>query len=191
MQAPLPDWDRDPGILTKRDRQYLRGETEPDTKQARYQRKKGIRKRISNAILDFQDIWNLEEEERRKITKELYTEAELHKSLVCMMAFLGYCSKDADHDLTRIIKGGIITSMRHEGSDTIEENGRAGTIDVLDDVTVEISPEYKRIPTPESLLEKYREGDVLSADQLAQLIGSGKMTEEDWDRLREMYGPNQ
>ena len=190
MQAPLPAWDRDPGILTKQDRQYLRGEDEPSTKQARYQRKKGIRKRISNAILDFRDIWDLDEEERRKITGDLYSEAELHKSLVAMMAFLGYCAKDADHDLEWIIRGGIIMAMRHEGSDTIEENGRADTIDVLDDVTVEISPEYKQIPTSESLLERYREGKTLSGEQLGQLIGSGLMTKEDWNQLSKMYGPD-
>ena len=191
MQAPLPNWDRDPGILTKQDRQYLRSEDEPDSKQARYQRNKGIRKRISNAILDFRDVWDLDEEERRKITGDLYSEAELHKSLVSMMAFLGYCAKDADHDLEWIIRGGVIMSMRHEGSDTIEENGRAGTIDVLDDVTVEISPEYKQIPTSESLLERYRDGEALSGDQLGQLIASGLMTQEDLDRVPEMYGPDE
>lgn len=191
MQAPLPDWDRAPGILTKQDRQYLRGEDEPDSKQARYQRKKGIRKRVSNGVLDFQDIWSMDEEERRKITDELYEKGELHKSLVSMMAFLRYCARDADHDLEWIVRGGVITSMRNDGSAVIEENGRTGTQDVLDDVTVDISIEYERTRTSESLLEMYREGDVLNGDQLGQLIGSGLMTETDWEHLPEMYGPDQ
>lgn len=199
-----------------RDRWYLRGDARPtergsisspgtrlrclgslsvarrrreSSKQARSQRKKGIRKRISNAILDFQDLWNLNEEERRKITDELYAEGELFKSLVYMIAFLRYCSKDVDHDLEWIIRGSVITSMRHEGSTTIEENGREDTIDVLDDVVVEIAPGYKRVPTSDSLLEKYRSGEALNGEQLGQLIGSGLMTEEDWDRLQGMYGP--
>lgn len=191
MQSPLPDWDRDPGILTKRDRQYLRGEDVPESKQARYQRRKGIRKRTSNAVLDFRDLWDIDVEERRKITEELYEEGELHKSLVCMIAFIRYCSLDVDHSLERIIRGGVITSMRHEGSTTIEENGRTDTMDVLDDVSVEISTDYKRIPTSESLLERYREGKTLNGEQLGQLIGSGLMTQEDWDRLSEMYGPDE
>ena len=58
-------------------------------------------------------------------------------------------------------------------------------------VSVEISTDYKRIPTSESLLERYRDGKTLNGEQLGQLIGSGLMTEEDWEQLPEMYGPDQ
>jgi hypothetical protein len=188
MDPTKPDADRPPGILTKKDRLYLQGEDVPETKQARYERRKGIRKRIRNALLDFQELWDLEPNERRKITSDMPSNTSLYTCLVHMFAFLRYCALDEGYDLEEIVASGVQVSKYEEGSTVVESE--PGMVDVLEGVTVTIDPRYHRQPKTETILEQLREGSVLSHRELVALIGSGLLTSEDWDKLRKEYGPD-
>lgn len=56
------------GCLTKTDREYLRGEKEYDSKQARYSRRKSIRDGVRGALRDFRLLADeLDDEEREQI----------------------------------------------------------------------------------------------------------------------------
>ena len=187
MDATKPNPHRPPGVLTEKDRLYLQGEDVPESKQALYERRKGVRQRIKNGLLDFQEFWDLDAEERKKITSDLPPDTSLYTSLVHMFAFLRFCALDEGHDLEKIVASGVELSRREEGSTVVESE--PGMIDVLEGVTVTIAPRYHRQPNTETILEKFREGTVLSHREMVALIGSGLMTEADWDRLREEYGP--
>lgn len=63
--------DRPPGVLTKGDREYLLGEKSYKSKEAESNKKRAIRRRIQNGILDFGLIEkHLENSEREKIFKQ-------------------------------------------------------------------------------------------------------------------------
>lgn len=189
MDATKPDPDRPPGILTKTDRLYLQGEEVPESKQARYERRSGIRRRVKNALLDFQVLWNMDPEERRKVTSDIPPDTSLYSCLVHMFAFLRFCALDEGHDLSQIVGSGVEISMREDGTTVLEADSE--TEAVLEGVTVTIDPRYYKRPKTETILDRFREGKVIPQRQLTALIGSGLMTAEDWDQLREQYGPGE
>lgn len=63
--------ERDRGFLTKKDREYLLGETEYDDEQVERNRRSYIRNRIQNAIIDFSLLSALEDRDRNQIFKEI------------------------------------------------------------------------------------------------------------------------
>lgn len=187
--SPKPDWNRPPGILTKKDRQYLRGEEISENRQVRYERRKGIRNRVRNGLLDFQDIWEIDQDERRKIVDGFEPRADLYTSLVYLIAFADYCARDAGYDLEEIISGGIQYST-YEPDERQRDIGEydSGEIQVLEDVTVNIRRHFKSMPAPNQLYDQLMDGEHLSYRELSMLISSGVLDEEGWNQLQSHYG---
>lgn len=188
---PNLDEERPRGILTDKDRAYLLGEEIPDSKQARYQRREAIRERVANGILDFQFLWRMNPEERRESLSRIGQPGNLYTSLVNMTAFMRYCAMDGDFDLEEILSSGVQQSLYEDGSSVLDRGDDPDEIAVLESATVSIDLKYRQMPTEEALLERFRDGNILGPRELSSIIGSGMMTEEDWDRLREEYGPEE
>lgn len=90
--------------------------------------------------------------------------------------------------MEEIVASGVQVSKYEEGRTVVESE--PGMVDVLEGVTVTIDPRYHRQRKIETILEHFREGNVLSHRELVALIGSGLLTPEDWDRLQDEYGPD-
>lgn len=70
--------DRPRGILSPADREFLRGEKEKYSRQARYKRERDIRERLLNALLDLPVIFELlPSEERQKVYGNLPSDMPL------------------------------------------------------------------------------------------------------------------
>lgn len=188
--SPKPSVDRPPGILTKKDRQYLRGEEIPESKQARYERRKGIRQRIKNGLLDFQEIWEMDRGERRKVVENFDPQADLYTSLVYLIAFADFCAGDAGYEFEEIVSGGIQYST-YEPEERRKEVGEyeSGEVHVLEDVTVNIRRHFTRLPAPNRLKDQLMRGEHLTQKELSILISSEVLDEEGWKRLQDVYGP--
>lgn len=184
-----PDLNREPGILTEADRRYLNGE-EPKSKQARYSRRKGIRKRTKNGLLDFHDLRRMEREERRRIANELENENQLYSSLRHLIAFANFLCRDADMDFEEVVRSGVeLATYEPQIPTYTSDEELPDKINVLDDVTVHIKRHFSEIPRTEILREGLKQGYNLDHNELGFLLMSKSLDEEGWEALKEQYGP--
>lgn len=160
--------------LTTEDRRWLAGEKSYDgehAKQQRYQRRRDIRKRVYNTLLDFTLLFErLEADERRKLFggppdyDPIETDDRLRAGLRDALAFVLYNT-------------GIVAAM--ESGDRgatvladellVEAIDRAGSADgyLVEDVTLSIDAEHV---SQSSLLADLEAGRELSSDRLCRLI---------------------
>lgn len=186
---PKPNVDRPPGILTKKDRQYLRGEEVPKNKQTRYERRKGIRQRIKNGLLDFQEIWEMDREERRMVVDDFDPQADLYTSLVYLIAFADFCARDAGYEFEEIVSAGVQYST-YEPEERRKNIGEyeSGEIQVLENVTVNIRRHFTQMSAPDQLYDQLMDGEHLSHRELSMLISSDILDEKGWKQLQSLYG---
>lgn len=117
------------GVLTPTDREYLRGEKEYDNPETDAHRRRDIRDRVRDSILDFELLRSeLDEDERRKIFEGVTNaDAELEDAIMDMFAFvcLGVCEdviQEAEttewkekphlHDMDYLVEGGLRQAFR-------------------------------------------------------------------------------
>lgn len=81
------EMERPRGILNDADRQYLYGVKEYDTRQSEYERRKGIRERVSNGLLDIQILTLLDAEQQERVVQQV-GDGELRESFADFVAFL-------------------------------------------------------------------------------------------------------
>lgn len=72
--------DRDSGLLTKKDRAYLLGETEYEDDQQERNRRQYIRDRVRNGVMDFALLFRLERRDREQIFRSLNQTAAVNSS---------------------------------------------------------------------------------------------------------------
>ena len=96
------------GMLVAEDREYLRGEKEYNSRQGVHDRRKAIRARIVNTILDFELAdQNLSDEDRRKVRDEVMDELPEFSTfggprpasggVVSTLAFIANLHDDVEH----------------------------------------------------------------------------------------------
>jgi len=124
--------DRDRGVLTEADREYLRGEKEL-SEGSEFNTKRRIRRRVKNALLDFSILFDhLDQEERRKI----FTSAEEEREpfIEALSAFFAFVYRET-YPTTHIpsfkyfLKEGIRRAERDMAGTDLHE------VDVKFDVT--------------------------------------------------------
>lgn len=172
MEWSQQDYPR--GMLTQKDRDYLRDGELPDSRQARYERKKGTRKRIRATVLDFPFLWNMNQNERRKLFRETYetsrAKREFYDALQSMISFV-YWAVDNDPEI----------SKPFEVLETIYRHG----IEAAMDGNELIVPTIDRIPNPEAIYTRFQNGEDISEMEIAILARSGTLTEDDLDELED------
>lgn len=175
-------------MLTTEDRRWLTGsktyEGEHATQQ-RYQRRRDIRDRLYNSLLDFSIVFeHLEESEREKLFRDdeggVATDPELERGVRDGLAFLLYST-------------GITESMDHESDmetdaqrllrDAVREVGRTDDY-VVEEVSLDVQA---RPATRSQLLQKLVDGEELSMSELATLLDSESIdTDEIQAHMRAM-----
>ena len=130
----------------------------------------------------------MDADERRRVTDGLVEDEELYRCLGDMFAFIRYCCLDRDYDLEELLASGIRQCYQKEGGTPIHPEQGPRQIRMLKKVTVNINTEFTELDDPEALLERLRNGKQLDHRRLGRVIMSEDMTDEDWERVREMYG---
>jgi len=171
-------------MLTTEDRRWLTGEKDYEgehAKQQRYQRRRDIRERIYNSLLDFTILFeHLEADEREKLfgnpgsKQETITDArELENGIRDALAFILYNTgvtsmMDADDGGSDPIADWLLSEALH----------RAGQKDGILVESVELGIEAVELPQT-SLLEDLEAGNELSPRELRLLLESEHVDTQD------------
>lgn len=190
-----PKFNRDRGVLTEKDRRYLRNGELPESKQGRYDRKASARERIENSIIDFHDVRLMPKQERRKIFDDMEYDDQLYYGLIAMISFAIYGAKDAGiseetllEDAAKLATHGPRLPSGAEVSDEDMEKHEDTSGRLLDDVTVNIERHWVDVMYPHQILERLRDGDDLDAEEIGVLLLSGVVDETNsWKLLEERF----
>jgi hypothetical protein len=164
----------DRGIFTKGDRQYLLGEKEYSTDQAKRSKHQDLRTRIQNSILDFNLLRRISEQDRRLIFQN-FDRGMLLESVSLFISFV-YSGLDGDTDfIEAAVERGIFNAER-------------GVMDGYERETtgVEASIELKQEYDAKELYERYRggEGSELTVEEVGILVREGYLDSEDLEQLK-------
>lgn len=158
-EQEVPAWrrrDRKRGIITEDDRTFLAEGLQEDSsetpdKQTIRDKRYRIRERIKNALLDFNYLVNIREEDREKVFEYIVDEGGPTLGSIFELLYLGITDlgEDTEENLelegfVRALERAIIEAERRERN-------------YIANVSVNIDIERTR-PEPETLLEKMLEG---------------------------------
>lgn len=181
--------DRDPGILTYDDREYLLGQKDimGDTESQLRQR---MRDRIWNGLLDFELLfWYLDDQEIRTIFTDYPGDpnendrgTKTYDGVVHMLAFLYYSITECvQGDFERMLQDGIALGASSSQEATKDPHNRF--VDITLDLEVDWVVENIDI---EYAMEKFRSDEEIVSDrELGALVRRGDLNEDEWERIRE------
>ncbi|MFB6189866.1 MAG: hypothetical protein ABEI57_08275 [Halapricum sp.] len=163
--------DRSSGVLTPTDREFLQSEGDyyegKNARQSRYERRRGIRKRIVNSLLDFQDIaTHLDEEQRRKIFAQpeksgAESTTEFRGSIESLLGWIYLGCREEEIDFEHLLVHAVTRA---------EENYRrlhgGEIVDVEVDFDVEVTNRYSSV---EELGRALEAGERLLARSIYKL----------------------
>jgi hypothetical protein len=186
----VPDDDRSAGVLTPTDRKYIAGVYE-ESRQAEYSLRRKMCDRVENGLLDFQYLPGLPQEIRRELFDDMTanaTDDEIYHALINAIGFVRIACDDANIEFERAVEDGLYTVLRHpavlsEGPGDNDPNPSVGPI--LEEVTVDIEYEYAERLYPDRLLERWQEGEDLTATEMGALVTSDVFGPEEAAELKE------
>lgn len=190
--------DRPRGILSKADRQYLRGKKSYSSEQSERDARYRIRERIKNSILDFTLLINhLDDRDREQIFASskpdvLSEETELneqHLTNVVEGAMFLHGIEDAI-TFFYLGLGDIHQSFEPVLEKSVENAEKKKGMDV-EHVLVEIEIQ-ERNPDLTDLIERFESGEAVTEEELKQLIHSNEINLDPTtlDRIFEHIMPN-
>jgi hypothetical protein len=163
-------------MLTTEDRRWLTGEKAYEgehAKQQRYQRRRDIRERVYNTMLDFSILFtHLEERERAKLfgsdsaeRRERFADMNLEAGVRDGIAFLLYNAGITDGMGSERAADGLARRLLNEA---LSRAGRKEDV-LVESVSLDI--EATRI-SPGNLLDRLEAGEALSSAELGYLLES-------------------
>lgn len=160
--------DRDRGILTPADRNYLWEESDYEHIQSKYKAQERIQNRVWNAILDFVDLELKMNEENRSEVFERDDKKYLHNSIVMAFSFF-YRGLDCDSDTFESIVEQAVYEAETR-TDHQQEDEEIPTVDV----TIEI----ERSPDLGELKKELTKGEPLTDREIGALVRNDALSEE-------------
>lgn len=160
-------YDRPRGILTNDDRKLLRGKVEYKHKQQYSDRRRTIRQRIANGLIDFSTIRNLlQEKDRKRIFHDLANEADIEESLLIesirdMLYWTYFGFKEQNHDFE-----GVLTQAIEEAEKDFARNYFGESIDVA----VRFDVHLRRTFDIDELIDRIENGGPVQANRLYDLL---------------------
>lgn len=191
------DKDRQRGIVTRKDRKYLVDQVLEGSRQLKYQRKKDVRERIKNGILDFPFIRFLPPKERREIFAKMQPGDDLYFAFAAAISVAKYACDDADLPFDELLEEGIELGTFPARGDLTDPDesphfpgdkgrlGKTGRMKILRDVDVEITYKYSNSYFPDQLRRRFLEGQDLTDEELLMLVKSDVFDEEVAEELQE------
>ena len=192
-RKPMSQKDRDRGVLTPADREFLTGERELSDQSA-YNARVRIRNRVRNALLDFEILFNeLSERDRERIFGPMQKDLPRYElpdgtpiksrngisppiswAMVDAVAFLYEATIESYMSFKNLIEAGVWQAHPKHHSDRR-----------LVDVTVNIE-DRKKGWLVENALSGLERGNAPSAPQLAALMESEDVTDNQILKAREL-----
>lgn len=179
--------DRDPGLLTYADREYLLGQKEVD-EGAEAQSRQRMRDRVRNGLLDFELLFlSMSKRDINIIFDDVSDPpwpsesdiSEVYRGAEYALAFIYHGISEHSHaNFEQLLCSGI-----ERGTERSQK--ARGPHHRVADVSVDIEFDWQyNIINHEHALEKLRSGDDLTDRELGVLVRRGDLTPEDWKRLR-------
>lgn len=188
------DIDRTAGILTRKDRRYLYHDDLPESRQGKYERKKGCRERVVNGLLDLHFVRWFPPDERRKVFGDMDPGDNLYKALVAGVAVINHACDASGIPLGELLEDGIELGKTEPRGDLVDPEPagwvKTGSGKTLDRVEVDITEHYRDAYFPKVLKKRWMDGDQVAQDELAALVRSDWFDEEafaELERRRESH----
>lgn len=165
--------DRDRGLFTTSDREFLLGVKDYEHQQSAINKRRDIRDRLYAGLFDLQLLANVDPTERDKLFGKI-DRGELHESISVLIAFV-YSGLDGNIEaIEQMIRSGIYKAERGG----VEGYG-GGARDV--EVTIDITREYD----VEEIYARFEHGssDDLTPAEIGVLVREGRLDPDDYKRL--------
>ncbi|SDQ18404.1 hypothetical protein [Halopelagius longus] len=159
--------ERPRGILTPKDRALLRGEIKYEYTQQYSNRRKTIRERITNGILDFDTIqYLLGDDDRKRIfldpSREANVEdAQFHEAVRALLYWTYFGLKEQNYDFE-----GLLTEAIEEAEEEFAQKYWGEHVDV----SVRFDVDIARIHSTENLIAAVEQGGPVKANRLYDLL---------------------
>ncbi|MDQ2055968.1 MULTISPECIES: hypothetical protein [Halobellus] len=178
--------ERDRGMLTKKDREYLLGEQPDINEHTETQKRHRIRKRVRNALLDFPLLRHMQTRDRNLIFEDLNVgedgpsgDVDLYYSIVDMIQFAYIGLKEQDADAKRPVASAIWN---------VESVFPQMYEDEWVDVEVDITVDIKESVDLEAAIEKLRRGEDITSGEAWALLDAGRITPNEFKQIYEGNG---
>lgn len=173
--------ERDRGVLSHTDREYLYGLREYSHEQSELNRRQAIRSRTINAIRDFHILWLLLDEREWEKIFDAFDSEELNEDFASIIAFM-YLGLDQETPrMEEIIERGVFYGANYDTSG--RWSGAANSVEA--DIDIEYDPDV------DALYERFQEGegDQLTPGEIGALVRAGKLEPDDLEALEEDNSP--
>ncbi|WP_121820407.1 hypothetical protein [Halostella salina] len=177
------DTDRDRGVLTTADREYLLGERELSHEQSKRNAEARIRRRIENGILDFDLLTHyLDEADRRQVFAGAADDEALIDAVTAMLSFAYIGLKEQGVDFERVLEPAVRGAETAYAVDQLSANV---------DVTVTFAVETEVNSSLDGVEARIAEGTPVSPRELFSLVmeRETELAEHDRITLRVEDGP--
>jgi hypothetical protein len=164
---------RDRGLFTTTDREFLLGIKQYDHEQSKINKRRDIRSRIGDGLIDLQLLDRISNSDRDKIFSQL-EHGEIHESIARLVAFV-YTGLDGNTSaIEQMVESGLFKAER--GGIT---GYSGGARDV--DVTINLTLEYD----VEDIYQRFERGysDYLTPAEIGVLVREGRLKPEDYEEL--------
>ncbi|WP_254769272.1 hypothetical protein [Salinilacihabitans rarus] len=167
--------DRDRGVLSPADREFLLGERELGHEQSRRNAEARVRRRVENAILDFDLLLHtLPEKDRRQVFEGVPADQDLLDGLRAAIAFAYVGTRERGVDFERV----LVPAVR--SAEEAVAAKEAGT-NVAVDVTFEVETTVRA--TLDGIAARLDAGEPVTPRELFSLVMQGEYDPARHDRI--------
>ncbi len=165
MNADI-DRDRDRGVLSPADREFLLGERELSHEQSRRNAEARIRNRIEDAILDFDLLLHtLSKKDRRQVFDDVHTDDAFLDGLRAMLAFTYIGTAEQGLDFETVVIPAVRASEEAMAAKAAGENV---SVEVTFDVDTEVGDSL------EGVAATLEAGDPVTPRELFSIVMAGE-----------------
>lgn len=169
------DTDRDRGVLTTADREYLLGERTMSHDQSRRNAEARIRRRIEQGILDFDLLVHyLDGTDRRQVFADVADDEALIDGLTAMISFAYIGLKEQGVDFERVLEPAVRGAETAYAVDQLSANV---------DVTVSFEVETAVESSLDGVEARLDEGTPVAPRELFSLVMERETELADYDRI--------
>ncbi|MCU4974714.1 hypothetical protein OB955_18505 [Halobacteria archaeon AArc-m2/3/4] len=170
------DTDRERGILSPADREYLLDEREMSHEQSKRNAEARIRRRITDGIVDFGlFVHYLERTDRQQVFAQATTDEAFVDGLTAMVAFAYIGLKEHGIDFERVLVPAVRSA---EEAYAVEQSSTNVTVDVHFDVETTVNT------TLEGIDGRITAGELVTPRELFSLVIEGGRDVANHDRIR-------
>jgi hypothetical protein len=182
------DTDRERGLLTAADREFLLDEVEMEHEQSKRNAAARIRRRIENGVLDFDlAVHYLDERDRRQVFERATEDEAFVDGVVAMLSFAYIGLKEQGVDFERVLQRAVSGAER---AYAVEQFSANVDVDVTFDVDVDVNSSLEGVEerieagtpvTPRALfsLVMERETDLVEHDRITLRVDDGAASENE------------